>query len=179
MHDAEDAALALIALGSNLGDAVDNVGRAIQRLRGCSDHPLRASGLWETAPVECPPGSPRFINAAVALRPRPDETPESLLAGLQALEREFGRRVKQIHNEARPLDLDLIAFGGASRDTPELTLPHPRAVQRRFVLLPLCELVPGLILPGQIKTVAELLESLPPELGMERVSAGRVPEAGH
>jgi 2-amino-4-hydroxy-6-hydroxymethyldihydropteridine diphosphokinase len=107
------------------------------RLAELSDQPLLKSSLYETQPVDCPPGSPPFVNAVVGLMPRPDETPESLLARLQALERESGRQRKKALNEPRPLDLDLIAFGGERRATAELTLPHPRAHQRRFVLEPL------------------------------------------
>jgi 2-amino-4-hydroxy-6-hydroxymethyldihydropteridine diphosphokinase len=83
-----------------------------------------------------------------------------LLAKLQALEKEFGRQPKKILNEPRPLDLDLIAFGDEVRSTASLTLPHPRAHQRRFVLQPLNEIVPGLILPGQKLTVTQLLAGL-------------------
>ena len=103
-----------------------------------------------------------FVNAVVGFMPREDETPESLLTKLQALQREFGRQPKKVLNEPRPLDLDLIAFGSESRATIELTLPHPRAHLRRFVLQPLSEIAPDLILPGQSKTVAQLLRELPP-----------------
>ncbi len=89
------------------------------------------------------------------------ETPESLLEKLQALEKEFGRQPKSILNEPRPLDLDLIAFGNETRHLPELILPHPRAHQRRFVLQPLSEIAADLILPGQSKTVLQLLAGLP------------------
>jgi 2-amino-4-hydroxy-6-hydroxymethyldihydropteridine diphosphokinase len=153
--------LAVIALGSNLGDARQNVLRAIEQLRAFSNGPLLRSSLWQTEPVDCPPGSPPFINAVVVLTPRRGESPESLLAKLQALEREFGRKPKQITNEPRPLDLDLIAFGREVRATKDLVLPHARAHQRRFVLAPLNEIVPKLVLPGQTKTVDELLSQLP------------------
>lgn len=111
--------------------------------------------------MECPPGSPSFVNAAVALFPNADETPESLLEKLQALEKELGRQRKLILNEARPLDLDLIAFGQARRDSPLLTLPHPRAHLRRFVLQPLSEVAPNFVLPGQSRTITQLLADLP------------------
>jgi 2-amino-4-hydroxy-6-hydroxymethyldihydropteridine diphosphokinase len=117
--------------------------------------------------VDCPPGSPPFLNAVVGFHPRPGETPESLLARLQALEREFGRRPKQLLNEPRPLDLDLIAFGAEVRATPQLTLPHPRAHLRRFVLEPLAEIAPGLVLPGQQASVAKLLATLPVDPDMK------------
>lgn len=150
-----------MALGSNLGDPRQNVLEAMERLAAFSDRPLLRSSLWQSVPVDCPPGSPPFVNAVVGLMLRTGETPESMLARLQAIEKEFGRRPKQVLNEPRPLDLDLIAFGGESRTTPELTLPHPRAHQRRFVLQPLSEIAPELVLPGQTKTVAELLRELP------------------
>ncbi len=133
---------------------------AFERLRLLSAGPLHASSLWRTSPVDCPPGSPPFINAVVGLEPLPGETPESLLAKLLALEKDFGRRPKQILNEPRPLDLDLIAFGSETRLSPTLTLPHPRAHLRRFVLAPLAELAPSLMLPGQTESVAALLAGL-------------------
>jgi 2-amino-4-hydroxy-6-hydroxymethyldihydropteridine diphosphokinase len=129
----------------------------MDRLQTLSRSPLRRSSLWRSTPVDCPPGSPLFVNAAVALEPLAGETPESLLAKLQALEREFGRQPKRVMNEPRPLDLDLIAFGVEVRSTPELTLPHPRAHQRRFVLEPLAEIAPEFVLPGQTRPVRALL----------------------
>ena len=134
----------------------------MERLQELSEHPLLKSSLWRTAPVDCPPGSPGFVNAVVAFVPRQGATPESALARLQQIEREFGRKPKQVLNEPRPLDLDLIAFGSETRAGQELTLPHPRSHQRRFVLQPLSEIAPDLILPGQKKTVSQLLGDLPP-----------------
>jgi len=160
---------AFVALGGNLGDAKVTVREAMQRLAAFSTIPPLRSSLWRSTPVDCPPGSPDFINAVVALTPLPHFTPEGLLAELQAMEREFGRRPKQVLNEARPLDLDLIAWGSEVRNTPTLTLPHPRAHLRRFVLQPLSELAPGLMLPGQMHTVAELLASLRTEEVLERL----------
>lgn len=119
--------------------------------------------------MDCPPGAPDFSNAVVVLSPLPRFTPDSLLAELQTLEREFGRQAKKVLNEARPLDLDLIAWGGEVRNTPALTLPHPRAHLRRFVLQPLCELAPDLVLPGQTQTVAGLLAGLRSDEVLERL----------
>lgn len=150
---------ALIALGSNLGDSRATVLAAMDALDRLSALPLRRSSLWESAPVGCPPGSLMFVNAAVALEPAADETPESLLKKLQALERKFGRRPKKVLNEPRPLDLDLIAFGNEVRSTRALTLPHPRARLRRFVLAPLNEVAPEFILPGQTKPIRALLRA--------------------
>ena len=153
--------IAFVALGSNSGDSQGNVRKAIDRLQAFSTAPLLRSSLWETNPVDCPPGSPTFINAVIGLGPLPGETPESLLAKLQALEREFKREPKRILNEPRPLDLDLLLFGNLTRASPQLTLPHPRAHIRRFVLEPLCEIASELVFPGRKKTVAELLNALP------------------
>ena len=155
------ATLAVIALGSNLGDTRQNILRGMERLQELSESPLLKSSLWLTSPVDCPPGSPPFVNSVVALRSGARETPESLLAKLQAMEKEFGRQPKKVLNEPRPLDLDLIAFGRETRNTPELTLPHPRVHLRRFVLQPLSEIAPDLVLPGQARTVVQLLERLP------------------
>lgn len=158
-----------IALGSNLGESLQTIPEACERLGHLSVTPVTRSSLWRSTPVECPPGSPDFINAVVGLVPLPSLTPELLLAELQAIEREFGRRPKLVLNEARPLDLDLIAWGREVRSTPVLTLPHPRAHLRRFVLQPLSELAPELVLPGQTQTVAELLAGLRSDEVLERV----------
>jgi 2-amino-4-hydroxy-6-hydroxymethyldihydropteridine diphosphokinase len=150
----------LISLGSNLGDSVSLIRAALERLALLSAEPLVKSSLWQTSPVDCPPGSPPFVNAAAALTVKAQETPESLLAQLQALENEFGRRPKMVLNEPRPLDLDLIAFGNEVRTTSALTLPHPRAHLRRFVLQPLSEIAPEFVLPGHARTISELLAEL-------------------
>ncbi len=148
---------AYIALGSNQGDAAGQVHQAFERLRGLSACAPAFSSLWRSAPVDCPPGSPEFINAVAAIAPLPGETPESLLRKLQSLERQAGRKPKLVMNEPRPLDLDLIAFGDELRHGPELVLPHPRAALRGFVLAPLAEIASELRLPGQGMTVRELL----------------------
>ena len=167
----DSSQLAFIALGSNMGDSVSNIHRAMARLQVLSEKPLLKSSLWQTTPLDCPPDSPLFINAVVGLVPRSDETPESLLRKLQAIEKEFGRMPKQVLNEPRPLDLDLIAFGNETRATKDLTLPHPRAYQRRFVLQPLTEVAPGFIFPGQTAMASELLQKLPQDPAMKPAKA--------
>jgi 2-amino-4-hydroxy-6-hydroxymethyldihydropteridine diphosphokinase len=152
---------AFIALGSNVGDSAGILRQAMTRLESLGVGPVRKSSLWRSTPVDCPPGSPPFVNAVAELALLPGETPESLLRKLQAMEKEFGRVPKKVLNEPRPLDLDLIAFGAEVRHSAELILPHPRAHLRRFVLQPLKEIAPDLILPGQAKTVAQLLAESP------------------
>ena len=164
---------AFIALGANLGDCKRTMLEAIKHLQKISAEPLLRSSFWETAPVDCPPGSPPFLNAVVALAPRPQETPETLFAKLQALEKRFGRKPKKNVNEPRPLDLDLIAFGNQTRVRKALTLPHPRAHLRRFVLQPLSEIAPDFLLPGRSKTVSQLLRSLPPDDSIRKIEQAK------
>ncbi len=161
--------LAIVALGSNLGNSREIIQAAITHAKFITDHPVLRSSLWETSPVDCPPGSAKFLNAVVGFIPQPGETPETLLKKLRDLEKVFGRAPKKVLNEPRPLDLDLIAFGNERRNNPELILPHPRAHLRRFVLQPLSEIAPELVLPGQGSTVAELLAGLPPDETMIRI----------
>ena len=163
------SSLAIVALGSNLGDSRQIIRDALARLQNLSDRPIFKSSLWQTAPVNCPPGSPPFVNAVVGLAPQNSETPESLLQKLRALEKQFGRPPKKVLNEPRALDLDLIAFGTETRNTPELILPHPRAHRRRFVLQPLSEIAPDFVLPGQSKTVSRLLAGLPADETVTRL----------
>lgn len=151
---------AVVALGSNLGDSAATIQQAFGWLQELSAGSLVKSSLWRTAPVDCPPGSPDFVNAVAILEPFSGESPESLLTKLQELERRAGRRPKKVLNESRPLDLDLILFGMELRNTPELVLPHPRAHLRSFVLEPLAEIAPGLTFPGLNQTVDFLLASL-------------------
>jgi 2-amino-4-hydroxy-6-hydroxymethyldihydropteridine diphosphokinase len=164
--------VAFVAIGSNLGDSRGLLERAFVRLQELSITPIRRSSLWRSAPMGCPPGSPDFLNAVAALFPRPDETPESLLAKLRALEISFGRQPKVILNEPRPLDLDLIAFGDEMRTSAQLTLPHPRAHLRGFVLAPLAELAPNWVLEGQGESVVDLLRRIPVVELPQRVAQG-------
>jgi 2-amino-4-hydroxy-6-hydroxymethyldihydropteridine diphosphokinase len=160
----------LVALGSNLGDSKTQLEAAMSRLEQLAGAKGKRSSLWSSSPVDCPPGTPDFINAALALPIPVHLTPESWLVATQALEREFGRRPKLVVNESRPLDVDLLVWGPETRTGPNLTVPHPRAHLRRFVLAPLAELVPKLIWPGQACTVEELLKACPLDPGLRRLS---------
>ena len=152
--------MAYVALGANLGDATGTLRRSAVEIAAESLGQAVGSSLWRTEPVDCPPGSPPFLNAALGLWPTPGTTPESMLDDLLALEVRLGRTRPGLANAPRVIDLDLIAFGDETRNTSELTLPHPRAHDRAFVLAPLAEIAPGLVLPGQQKTVDELLATL-------------------
>ena len=167
IHDEQDIKnpkypehLCLISLGSNLGNPAINIQNAFGELQKLSNAPIHKSSLWKSTRVDCPPDSPNFINAAVAFKPLENETPESLLAKLQQIEIQFGRKPKAVLNEPRSLDLDLIAFKSETCDTDFLTLPHPRFHQRSFVLEPLNEIASLAILPNQTQTITQLLAAL-------------------
>jgi len=136
---------AFIGLGSNLEDPEGQLRAALRELEGLPDTRLTAhSPLYRSAPVG-PPGQPDYINAAAALATR--LTPQALLAGLQAIERAHGRRRGGVRWGPRTLDLDLLLHGDQVLSTATLTLPHPRLTERAFVLRPLADIAPGLILP--------------------------------
>ncbi|MEZ5559420.1 MAG: 2-amino-4-hydroxy-6-hydroxymethyldihydropteridine diphosphokinase [Pseudomonadales bacterium] len=162
--------MVLIGVGSNRGDTVATVIEAMRRLAAFASGPVRRSSLWRTSPVDCPPGSPDFINAAAAFEPRPGLTPEALLRGLKTLEAEYGREIQPVRNAPRELDLDLLVFGTETRDEPDFVLPHPRAVNRLFVLAPAEEVAPGLIWPGTGRTVAQLRRDLNSSERIDRLS---------
>ena len=154
--------IAFIALGANLGAAELNLLRAIDALQKLSDGKLIKSGLWLSEPLDCPDGSNDFVNAVVGLRPRSQSSPELLLHRLKNLENEFGRRPDRPGNSPRPLDLDIIAYADLTVNLPHLVIPHPRAHRRLFVLKPLQEIAPQLILPGFKQTVTELVGGADP-----------------
>lgn len=151
-----------IALGSNLGDRLAHLRAARAALSAlltaaAGGHPLSAP-VFETAPVNCEEGAGPFLNTVIEI-PWAD-TPECLLAELAAIERRLGRPAAHARDRSRTVDLDLLYCGEHVRNTPELTLPHPRLAERRFVLAPLGAIRPTLRVPGKTRTVAELLAAL-------------------
>lgn len=153
--------MVLIGLGSNQGPSADIVPQAVQALAQFAvPGTFRSSRLWQTSPVDCPPQSNEFVNAAVCFEARPELTPESLLRQLKALEVEFGRGRKLVRNAPRELDLDLLVYDQHTRDTQDFTLPHPRAVNRLFVLAPAAEVAPDLQWPGINQSIQDLLNAL-------------------
>ena len=149
-------ARAYVALGSNLGDPLATVRSAFDALRGLPETVLvAASSLYRSAPVGLK-NQPDFINAVAALDTQ--LAAETLLMELFAIEARFGRR-RDYHHAPRTLDLDLLLHGDETRRTASLTLPHPRLHERAFVLLPLAEVAPDLVVPGR-GAVRELLRGL-------------------
>ncbi len=149
-----------IALGSNLGDRLANLQAAISLLREISENPedVKCAPVYQTEPRLCPPGSPQFLNTVIEMDFA--GTPLELLEITQTLEIQLGRQRSEERNAPRVIDIDLLYFGDAILDHPQLVLPHPRIAERRFVLQPLADLRPELILPGQERSVSEMLASL-------------------
>lgn len=148
---------AYVALGANLGTREATLRRAVARLDGREDTVVVAlSQLRETEPVGLL-DQPRFLNGVVVLDT--DLGPRGLLDALLEIERELGRVRDGVRNGPRPVDLDLLLYDGETIDEPDLTVPHPRLHERRFVLEPLADIDPALRVPGR-GTVAELLAAL-------------------
>lgn len=151
-----------IGLGANLGEPLGNLRRAVASLRDLhAGGAFFVSGVFATEPVGCPPGAPPFLNAAVELGW--NGAADDLLARLAAIERALGRPAARPKNAPRAIDLDLLYFGSERLATAGLTIPHPRLAERRFVLAPLADIRPELVVPGLGATVAELLAGLPPK----------------
>jgi 2-amino-4-hydroxy-6-hydroxymethyldihydropteridine diphosphokinase len=145
--------LIYLSLGSNLGDRAVNLERAITALSGTGIQVLRRSSLYETEPVDFL-AQPWFLNCVVEA-----ETllmPRQLLHALQGIERAFGSR-KLVARGPRVIDLDILFYGASVIRTEEMEIPHPRMAQRRFVLVPLAELAPGLRHPVLGATIAEMI----------------------
>ena len=149
-----------IALGSNLGDRLANLKAAVTCLREiatCGEKFLQAS-VYQTEPLLCPPGSPFFFNSVVEIEFRGNAG--ELLEITQSIERKLGRTGAPERNAPRVIDLDLLYFGDEVIETGTLVLPHPRINERRFVLQPLAEILPDLVLPGQRRSIAFALDHL-------------------
>ena len=160
-----DTLVSIVGLGSNLdsrnGSKFEIIRRAINSLEGLSSRPSIISSIYESEPEFCPPDSPIFVNLIVVLFLPVNAEPMRFFRCVQKLEERLGRVRSMGINEPRPIDIDLLFFGKKSISSDYLTIPHPRALKRRFVLEPLAEIAPDLILPGQEFSVLELLSRLP------------------
>ncbi len=146
-----------IALGSNLGDSLTNLQSAREQL--CPFYEpdsLRQASLYLSKPINCPAGSPDFINTVITFNY--PGTSDQLLEITQAIEEKLGRNKGRGINTPRQVDLDILFFGATIVETTRLTIPHPRISSRRFVLEPLAELEPELILPNQQVSIKQLLD---------------------
>ncbi|MGB0327513.1 MAG: 2-amino-4-hydroxy-6-hydroxymethyldihydropteridine diphosphokinase [Akkermansiaceae bacterium] len=149
-----------IALGTNVGNRLANLREARDLLVNLM--PLGTnytqSGLYQSEPVDCPEDSPDFYNAVVEIDYL--GSPQGLLHATQFIEWKLGRQTSRIRNSPRPIDLDILYFDDVMVNEENLILPHPRLTHRRFVLKPLADIHPHLVLPGDETTVGEHLRKL-------------------
>jgi 2-amino-4-hydroxy-6-hydroxymethyldihydropteridine diphosphokinase len=167
---------AWVALGSNLSSPQAQIETALGELDSLPESRVTArSSLYRSAPLHVPSPQPDYVNAVARLATT--LSPGELLSELQSIERRHGLRSAQ-RNAPRVLDLDLVAYEEAESARPELTLPHPRAHQRAFVLQPLLEIDPEFAF-ARHGAARRLLENLvaDPEQRVERIVGTHLPEA--
>jgi 2-amino-4-hydroxy-6-hydroxymethyldihydropteridine diphosphokinase len=146
-----------LSLGSNIGDREANLRAAIAALSAVGMRVLRVSSIYETQPVDYLDQA-WFLNCVV--EGETQSPPLGLLRALRGIESAMGSK-KELPKGPRLLDIDILLYGDATIDTPELQVPHPRMTQRRFVLVPLAELAPGLQHTNWAGTIADLLAVTP------------------
>jgi 2-amino-4-hydroxy-6-hydroxymethyldihydropteridine diphosphokinase len=146
-----------VALGSNIGDRLENLRAARKAVLGLAnvEPPILSSAVYETEPVGCEPGAGKFLNAVVELEY--DDDPQRLLEQLIQIEEALGRKRDHPRDISRTIDIDLLYCGGRLINDKRLQLPHPRLHLREFVLRPLADIRPNLMLPNQKKSIRELL----------------------
>ena len=146
-----------VALGSNLGDRLENLRVARKAIFDLANvkPPILSSAVYETEPVGCEPGAGKFLNAVVEFEYEGD--PARLLEQLIQIEEMLGRKRDHPQNVSRTIDIDLLYCGDQRINDERLQLPHPRLHLRKFVLRPLADIRPDLVLPGETKTVSDLL----------------------
>jgi 2-amino-4-hydroxy-6-hydroxymethyldihydropteridine diphosphokinase len=145
-----------IALGSNLGDRMANLCAARQAIVDLvGNKALLVSPVYETDPVQCEPGAGKFLNAVLEIEY--DGDPTELLEHMIRIEESLGRKRDHARNTSRKIDIDLLYADELNVENERLQLPHPRLRTRNFVLQPLADIRPDLVLPGQTKTIRELL----------------------
>ncbi len=149
-----------VALGSNLGDPLNNLRAARKAILDVPNvkPPIFSSAIYETEPVGCEAGAGKFLNAVVEFEYQGD--PVILLEQLIGVEEALGRKRDHPKNVSRTIDIDLLYCGDQQIDNGRLQLPHPRIHLRKFVLKPLADIRPDLVLPALKETVTELLEEL-------------------
>ncbi|MBV8375472.1 MAG: 2-amino-4-hydroxy-6-hydroxymethyldihydropteridine diphosphokinase [Verrucomicrobia bacterium] len=149
-----------IGLGSNIENRLAHLRMGCKKthLLNETGPPIRASSIYETAPVDCQPGTMPYLNAVLEINFR--GPPLALLDRLLEIEKAMGRPSNRPRNSSRIIDLDVLYAGNLVLNNPEIIIPHPRINRRRFVLTPLAEISPDLVLPGQMRSVRSILESL-------------------
>ena len=161
-----DQHLVFLALGTNLGDRQSNLTQALQLLTE-RVNVTAISSLYETAPAYVTE-QPAFLNLAV--KGHTDLSPTELLTYLKELEARIGRE-KSVRYGPRKIDLDILFYDDwVINDPPRLHIPHPRMIERGFVLHPLADIAPNFLHPILKQTIHELLAQLPPDDGILKVT---------
>jgi len=161
-----------VGLGSNIGDRLKNLSLARKAMFDLANvkPPVLSSAVYETEPVGCEPNADKFLNAVVEFEY--EGNPVRLLEQFIQIEETLGRKRDHRRNLSRTIDLDLLYCGDQQINDERLQLPHPRLHLREFVLRPLADIRPDLILPGRKKTIQELLVDVE-QSGEAILSAGR------
>jgi 2-amino-4-hydroxy-6-hydroxymethyldihydropteridine diphosphokinase len=156
-----------LSLGSNLGNREQNLEEAVRRASTLG-RVVAVSSFYETEPVEVT-DQPWFLNCVLALETTAE--PAQLMRELLRIEHEMGRQ-RLVKKGPRSIDIDILLFGDAVVNTPDLTIPHPEMTRRRFVLEPLAEIAPDLLHPVSQKTVTLLLAELAPGQRVQKYEPG-------
>jgi 2-amino-4-hydroxy-6-hydroxymethyldihydropteridine diphosphokinase len=151
-----DPVLTYVSLGSNVGDRQEYLRQAMQLLIGGGIELQRTSSIYETEPVDNTDQG-WFLNCVAEIATTLD--PLALLHRLQHVETQLGRE-RTVPKGPRTIDIDILLYGNIAMQSDELTLPHPRMLERRFVLEPLREIAPALRMPVSSQTVAEAYQQL-------------------
>ncbi len=162
---------AAVGLGSNLGHRLANLRAARERIGSLETVRLLASSpVYETEPVEVPEAyrGQWFLNAVLICETR--MSPDAWSDALHAVEDSLWRVRTGERNAPRTIDIDLLTYGELELARPGLVLPHPQCVHRRFVCQPLSDVRPGLVLPGQTRSLAAILKALPPSPSVRQMS---------
>ena len=149
--------LSAIALGSNLGNSLETLESAVATIASTSGILVKGRSHWYQTKAISPSPQPDYLNGCVILQTT--YSPIVLLNTLLEIEQQFGR-VRRERNDPRTLDLDLLLFDDIVLNEPELQIPHPRMVERAFVLVPLAEIAPDWIEPISGKAIAELAQAV-------------------
>jgi 2-amino-4-hydroxy-6-hydroxymethyldihydropteridine diphosphokinase len=165
-----------LGLGSNVGDRRANLQAAVDALPGHGVDVLASSSTYDTEPVGLVLDQPEFLNACIAIRTALE--PEALLDACKAVERDLGRLAGGVRHGPRPIDVDLLLLGDATYRSERLTLPHAQVTSRRFVLVPLLELAPDLVVPGGGGRAADALAALGDDAEVRRAGPPLAVDAG-
>ncbi len=145
-----------LGLGSNLGDRIELLRKAIRMINEAAGKVVALSSVYETEPLGLESGGD-FLNLVLSLET--DLSPSGLLGRILMIESKLGRVRCETRYTSRTIDIDILLYNNEIIEKEALSIPHPRLHQRKFVLMPLTELVPGLVHPVSGKTVTELLDS--------------------